>query len=527
MNKIALFVAIPAFWIASLIVVYFLATGTQAPDIPQPKAPTAKQSVEPVVLREWAASPKEWSENFANGDGAEVGELSSLTVSREQANGGTRRVNDGEGIASRRELTFRDINQTFASALRSDDFIERNRITAEMLASVTAENARDFLQTFKDAPKDYHTDGNYRMFLHAWARIDGAAAMDYLLHEDEARQVGHGRTWAMAGWAQANPEAAFAYMEGLENPKQQRELYQGFARGWTRTDLDGAANHIASLEDKGLRKELVGVLAERHMEYRGRGGALDWVTKIAQTTEDKEYARDVFNHTIKKTVADNGIEVAQWIDRNPDNENIKDWVFEEAADEWAESNPVAAANWLESHMEDERVTGKVIAEFTDEWAKTDGPAAARWADDYRGTTWFDDKVAGRLAGEWAENDPGGALDWADTLEGSHQRSAYGYIARQWDDKEQAAEWVRSVPASPAMDEARSGLASRLAKDDPVQALEHAGQITDKAMRERSLVYAAQVLYRKNPDAVTAWLPVSGLSDGAIQKVVKPQDRRRR
>ena len=127
-------------------------------------------------------------------------------------------------------LTGDRIREVLAPALVSDDLVGRNAVIADMLARLTPENAGDALRVFEEMPSSYHTDNNYRLFLHAWAKVDGASALNYLMDNPNAHRVEGGHIWAMSGWTATNPQAAYDFV--MSRDKVDPGLYHGLVRGW-------------------------------------------------------------------------------------------------------------------------------------------------------------------------------------------------------------------------------------------------------------------------------------------------------
>jgi hypothetical protein len=73
-----------------------------------------------------------------------------------------------------------EVHEMLGMALRSTDLVNRNLVVAHLLAQLTPENVGEALRAFEDAPRSEQTDHSYRLFLHAWAQMDGEAALDYL-----------------------------------------------------------------------------------------------------------------------------------------------------------------------------------------------------------------------------------------------------------------------------------------------------------------------------------------------------------
>ena len=83
-------------------------------------------------------------------------------------------------------LTKERIREVLAPALVSSDLVGRNAVIADMLARLTPENAMAALSVFENTPSSYHTDNNFRLFLHAWAKVDGASALGYLMDNPDS-----------------------------------------------------------------------------------------------------------------------------------------------------------------------------------------------------------------------------------------------------------------------------------------------------------------------------------------------------
>ncbi len=84
----------------------------------------------------------------------------------------------------------------------------------------------------------------------------------------------------------------------------------------------------------------------------------------------------------------------------------------------------------------------------------------------------------------------------------------------------AGEWIRKAPADSMMDGARAAYAQRVARDKPNEALEQALLMTDALGRERVAVPIVQRMFKEDPEAFKEWLPKSGLSLPAQQRILR-------
>jgi AAA+ superfamily predicted ATPase len=86
--------------------------------------------------------------------------------------------------------------------------------------------------------------------------------------------------------------------------------------------------------------------------------------------------------------------------------------------------------------------------------------------------------------------------------------------------EKTGEWIRNAPTESVMDGARAAYASRIAREKPNEALEQALLMTDALGRERVAVPIVQRMFKQDPEAFKEWLPKSGLSLPAQQRIIR-------
>jgi len=182
---------------------------------------------------------------------------------------------------------------------------------------------------------------------------------------------------------------------------------------------------------------------------------------------------------------------------------------------------------VEDNSQDPRVDASVVGQVVRDWSGDDAAEAAGWLETFRDDpTIFNQSATEGLARAWARQDPNAAFEWADTLGDDTRRNAYANIVGHMpkEDFAVATGWIESAPVDSVMDGARAAYAHRLAGENPQAALAEAFKMTDALGRERTVVAVAQNMYRKNPEAIRLWLPVSGLTESAQQRVVRQQRR---
>jgi hypothetical protein len=433
-----------------------------------------------------------------------------------------------------RDIAPDDILRQLPGALRAGgNVMANNLLVAELLANLTPENVHTTLAVFENAERNALNDHNFRMFMYAWGEIDGQAATEYAFFNAEGKKVSYGGTSAMIGWSSQDPQAAKAFVEGVEDGNRSKGyMVDALVRGWVKNDLAGASDYVGAMEHTNSRRKLVEHLAQEHIRQQGPSSALNWADSIAAGHEDPKYAYQVVNEVAFYVARKDPMSARDWVERNLDSEYLSSRIFEEVADELVEVDPGAAADFLDRHFEDKRVNGKVIAEMTEEWARTDPAATAAWLDQYMGHEKINHEVVHELAGEWADSDPDAAIAWVAGLENRDlQRKGLASAVDRWSRQDPAAvgEWLnQQTQRGDLYDPAIEVYANRIARETPVAALSWAQQIQNDDRRERTTVRAGQAMFREDPEAVSAWLPGSGLSERAQQAIQHPprQDHRR-
>ena len=416
-------------------------------------------------------------------------------------------------------LTNERLREVLAPALVSSDLVGRNAVIADMLARLTPENATAALGVFESTPSSYHTDNNFRLFLHAWAKIDGASALAYTMDNPDAHRVEGGQTWAMSGWTATDPQAAYEFVTSRE--KVDYGLYHGLVRGWGRIDLDGAQQFVSTIEDKRLRGRMTDVVGESVLEQRGTQGAFEW---LGQLDSQDGFTQAAYNAVVGRSISRSSSSLAEWISRNPDNRNIQPWMFRETAKKIASRDPGLAASWLESNLANKSVNGEVIGQVASSWVELDPQAAASWVDSLQGTRVYDKELAKKLGGAWARKDPQAAFEWADGLEPDLWRPTSASIVGNMS-KEQLREYapiIKKSPAESVNDGLRAAYAMRMSEEDPHSAMEQALMMQDTLGREKVTVHIAKKLFKKNPKQIKEWLPQSGLSVASQQRILRNQ-----
>jgi len=174
-------------------------------------------------------------------------------------------------------------------------------------------------------------------------------------------------------------------------------------------------------------------------------------------------------------------ELIEWIDtiEADPSSGFKRTAFQRAANAMAQLEPVRAARWVDEHL------GR--------------PHALR--------------APNVVAQRWAEKDPAPAMSWLVSLpKGSTEEDRSERIFTEWLNRNRRAaeSWVRAEAPSGRVDPLIRVIIRREFDERPAHAMEWADLLHDPVVRTRVQISAGRSWYRRDPDAILAWLPDSGL-----------------
>jgi hypothetical protein len=357
--------------------------------------------------------------------------------------------------------------------LNEGDALEANRMFADLLLNLTAENAREIFDALRESGR---ADGNFGrdmgLFLQAWGRLDGLKAIEAVADlGDDGRRRAFGTMSAMEGWASSDGEGAMAYVAASEAEGWEKGMMsQGLVSGIARTDPAAATAYVLELD---AAREASG------------GGDDRW----------RGYAVDRQMEVIAEAQLRRGPdEATSWAEGLPDGD-LKAAAFDQVAENYVKSDPAAAAKWVEEHASSDYAQ-RAVREIAAEFGRTDPDAAIAWAE------------------QLPEESQGGAL--AETL-------------NQWTraDPVAASEYLREMDESPTRDSAVQSFARRLDSEDPAAAADWAATISDEETRNSTLSDVGASWIRTDAEGAKQWLPTSGLSEEQQAKIIEESSNRRR
>jgi hypothetical protein len=418
-------------------------------------------------------------ESANSGTGPGVGGRTFLVSGDPSGTNGTTGGSGGSGIgtgdsdsggglkgwsSSQRPLTDVDITELGRQFKSDFDPIKKRLAFAKLLEGLTVENARFIREQVA------HLDGDsaeFREFHYAWGAIGGSEAV---MNGAETKQRDMSAT--LAGWASADPAAAMKWLNEIADDKK-----------FSRNDL----KYPFSRND--LKMGMVHGLANSNPSI-----ATDFV--FAQAKEGDKRAEQMLGVVTGKILnATEPEDAAQWAENLPPG-GLRASAMDRVAHDFVNKDPKAAAAWAEQFVDEEH-SARVIEEVGDEWAERDPASSVAWLESLDSSDGKSQGLRSAL-GEWASKDP-----------------------------KAASQYLVDLPASPERDSAITGFVGRVAWEDPTAAIAWAGEITSAGARESTLIQAGQAYFRRQPEEATAWLPESGLSPEAVNKVLNSERRRRR
>ncbi len=313
---------------------------------------------------------------------AENGRSSQRVATRDRASGtnlrgGSSRDRTGSDSAS-------DASR-ITTIMSDDNPVARAEALIELINRLGANDFEQTVSDFRELGITRERMSEYAMLLHAWAKIDPLAALDYA---KENTGTPFARQTILASWAADNPEAA----------------------------LDWAnKNH----EGEGANPWLVGVI---------RGIVASNPTRATEIMAMLPYSRErgTALESIAPHIARQGTEKATaWLESISD-ERLRAGGAAYIADIMANSDPAAAADWV-MNLKDPDAISRAAGEVAGTWADSDLNAAVAWTDSL--PEGAKTRAAREVIARYASEDAERAASWMGTMsdQPEYERIVTSYI----------------------------------------------------------------------------------------------------
>lgn len=255
-----------------------------------------------------------------------------------------------------------------------------------------------------------------------WQRIGevaGREVMDAMKPKDLVRdwELNSGR-YAMQGWAQRDPGAAWSYIESLPAGNFREGMVAGYAWGRGTADPEKA---VAALQS--LPEDRQAFLVRRALENQDGRHLTDFARMWLDTPGDGQ-SKDrqaVFTALLNAQQAvdwddKSGKKLAAWVESFAGKPYVTPFAITLAASRIARQSPEAAIQWTERMAEKSpAAAGEAAAHAVAQYARTDLDAAASWLNTHRESALYDQAAYGFLSGARGTINPTSAREWIQTI----------------------------------------------------------------------------------------------------------------
>jgi len=286
-------------------------------------------------------------------------------------------------------------------------------------------------------------------------------------------------------WAQFDPLAAVDYCKSRASGIGAGFATAGVLEGWASRDPNAAREWVENPENAGMAKlynfGLVKGWASRDLEgatayVTGLKGG-DEVGKLVGILTDQHNRQGGFN------------KASSWAEALPDPK-LKEGAFMNLSRSYARDRPQEVGVWLEAHANEK----------------------------------YSAKAFENLGKRWSETDPQSSIDYFSNLpEGKSQEVGIKSSISNWAKKDPlaAGDWLNEKESGPQLDSALAAYANTVSIKDGGGAMEWAISISDEKLQQSTIKKVGQEWYRQDKESVEAWLPTSGLSEGAQKSISNP------
>ena len=325
------------------------------------------------------------------------------------------------------------------SVLAETDPIARQRRFAELLASLTPENAQAAVQALRDAPRSRGWGQEYSLLTYAWGRLDGPAAVAY------AKELeGRNKEWTMAsvlaGWANHDPEGAKQWVSAIQDEGERSTFTRGLVYGLAQKDVDAATSFVFSLDpDTPRRNDYIGTIARQQLS-QGIDAAATW----SESLPDGALKGRALESVAREFVRSDPSQAAAWVSKYAESDYGTSAIAE-ISEEWAEDDPKAALDWVTTLPEGAN-RSRALSETISEWARENATDAGEFLADLPAGSERDAAV-GSYVNRVANQEPEAAIEWAQSIGQEELRNeTIARTARRWfsNDVAAASAWLEAA-----------------------------------------------------------------------------------
>ncbi|MCB1097242.1 MAG: RNA polymerase sigma factor [Verrucomicrobiae bacterium] len=342
------------------------------------------------------------------------------------------------------------------------------------------------LEEMRGSSPEWDTETKFltHMLLTGWAQEDPDAAFASL-NKLDFKRLGGEPSSLLSSLASVDPTRAAAWLDDPENalvhyPKMGHVLAGTVAKEWVRQDVDAALAWARALPES------------------RRAGALSGVLGTLAGSDPREASR-------LATQLDPGEERSHAVG--------------EIASTWARQSPTEAMAWAQSL--DGGDAKSAVGRALGSWADVSPREAADWLGSQSEPEFVDANLP-TVAGSWSTAEPAEAATWVAALpEGKGKGDALGVVMWNWtnQDPEAASTWLVEQPPGESRDRGITGLAKAAFDADPAGAVTWAAHIDNEELRQQAVNIGLRVWNERDPVGAQAWAGENGI---ALPSQEKPE-----
>jgi RNA polymerase sigma factor (sigma-70 family) len=300
------------------------------------------------------------------------------------------------------------------------DPLQRAQRLSQLIAALTAENAPQIAEAFervKNAGIKFADE--QRLFLRAWAKLDGSAAVKYAVNH--GGQASDEAVSALGGWASASPQAARAWLDALPESDAKETLIYGLLDGWSTVDFQAAAAYAESRPSSPARDSFRELLLQRALRSGGIAAAQNWVDRIPKDDQNRDYKQRAFGDVIQAMLYRDPAAAARWISELNGQAFVGNDAVANTAAKLAEASPTDALHWLTTlKLADVNGAGRGAGAVLQTWAQQNPEAAGAWLQQNTNHPFYD-QMAATYVRTVAGVDRTAANEWAQTIRNAQVR----------------------------------------------------------------------------------------------------------
>jgi len=365
---------------------------------------------------------------------------------------------------SHHEMLERPPEELFRAALEIENVQERWRTISMAISAWSLQDPEEAFNAVNTLTEENFKASLYQMIFQSWAAVDVDSALLAAESLNDPRNLYLGIV--LAHQAKTDPLVALQVAERYETQDPNNRLLQQIVRGWADADPAAAAAYVESL-DEVRRSELIHLVAMAYLD-RSPEAAFDWAVRVGAN-----------NSAVWRMIGQ------QYVDQYPDaarqridslpNGLVRDSLISMYVRVKAQTSPQDMLSWIKQ-FEEEDIYGNVHDQVISGWTNTDPEGAADYVQSLPEGPYKQQKML-ELIGRWSYMDTERAVQVLQELDSGPMKDqglnmiAMSVAGQNW---ERAMDYVDDINDQNVQKDARISVimhVGRLDRDRALQLLE--------------------------------------------------------